>query len=257
LDDLQTERIGTLDQWLPKLHAYSAAMNANSNTCFLPVEQRSIGVPSVEQREIGVPSVDHGTISVPPVNSQPTPILHLPLDGILAKLQKTRPYLLGFARSGPENTSLENQIVREVALRCASKTDRKTLVVHIAISNSKAARFVPLPEYTEQGYTEQGLTMVRWESFGESKQEKLLWNTQLAQLIQYRQEYGLIVLDLGDVQSELLFRMGRLCDGILIQLLDNFSELALKKSMQRIQHEQLKVIGVMSLDRVPADKMEE
>jgi len=78
--------------------------------------------------------------------------------------------------------------------------------------------------------------------------EKLRWNTQLLELLRLRKEYGLILIDLGDAESQAMVRLGRLCDGVVIQMMDQVSPRTMKTVLNTLKMEQLKLLGILSLE---------
>ena len=89
---------------------------------------------------------------------------------------------------------------------------------------------------------------VDWTYFGDSKAETKAWHNQLSALPKWKKEFGLIVFDLGDVRLPTMPRIGRLCDGVVVQLLDAANSRDTIQALKGLQKDRLKILGVWSVE---------
>ena len=192
----------------------------------------------------GVPDVV--TIMPEPREALSPPLVHLPVDEIIASILKTKPYMLGLGTTGFCDHALVERIVSDVALRCGQKTNRNTLVVRLRSGS---------PEHEiaiSKGLVQNGAyAQVHWAGFGDSKEEKRRWNCQLADLLEWKQEFGLILFDLGDAGSPAMSRMGRLCNGVVIQMLATSDARSTIQILKNLQNQRIKIIGAWAIEHLP------
>jgi hypothetical protein len=167
-------------------------------------------------------------------------------------MAKVNPFVLGLGCIGQRDRELLLEIADEIALGCAAKSGRNAVVIRIRQESA--------PEIHRQAEQTAGsetsfpskpkLPYHLWHDFGESKMEKRRWNTQLLELLRLRKEFGLILIDLGDSESQAIIRLGRLCDGVVIQVMDKVSPKTVKTAINNLKQEQLPLLGIMSLECV-------
>lgn len=192
----------------------------------------------------GVPDV----VAIAPEPREPLspPLVQLPVDEIIASILKTKPYLLGLGTTGFCDQSLVERIVSDVALRCGQKTSRNTLVVRLR-SGTPAHEIA-----ISKGLVHDGdYAQVHWAGFGDSQEEKRRWNCQLANLLEWKKEFGLILFDLGDAGSAVMSRMGRLCNGIVIQMHPATDARSTIQVLKNLQNQRIKIIGAWALEHHP------
>ncbi len=165
-------------------------------------------------------------------------ISHLPIDGILKRLHRSKSFVLGIGSIGLSDPSLVRSIVIDLVKRCSSKTDRKALLVTTRQVGSEDAE-VPIESDLYQE--------AAWTFFGESKADTKAWHAQLGALPRWKQEFGLIVVDLGDTSSPQMLRIGRLCDGIGVQLFNSTNSRETIRALASFQKEKLPILGVWSV----------
>jgi hypothetical protein len=192
----------------------------------------------------GVPDVV--SITPEPREALPPQLVQLPVDEIIASILKTKPYLLGLGTTGFCDHALVERIVADVALRCGQKTSRNTLVVRLRSGT---------PEHDiaiSKGLVHDGsFAQIHWSGFGESQEEKRRWNGQLANLLEWKKEFGLILFDLGDAGSPAMSRMGRLCNGIVIQMHPASDARSTIQVLKNLQSQRIKIIGAWALEHHP------
>ena len=255
-----------LAYWLPKLESYRAAIDSDDSI------QASSELPSFDTSESSLPNLDTTSCpelselsvfedaeSIPasemddlpePVSdvsilpmavTRPTPqIVHLPIDGILKRVKSAKSFVLGIATMGEPESDLSRQIVADIVARCCDKTGRNAICVTIRPSG--------FLNTSDLGEPNENFHRVRWSYFGESKTETKAWHLQLAELPKWKKEFGLIVFDLGNLSSPMLPRMGRLCDGIVVQLLDSSNSRATIQALKSLQNDRLKILGAWSVE---------
>jgi hypothetical protein len=172
--------------------------------------------------------------------SKPT-LVHLPIDGVLTFIQKRKPCMLGLGCCGGMDQVLKTTLANELAARLSDKLDRKTLLVHVLDSGSDE---VAKPLASEGKLK---VSHLMWHSFEESKQGKATWNNQLARLVIQKRDYELIVFDLGDASSDTMLRMGRLCDGVLIQFSSKKETRQTIETLKSLKNNQLPILGAWSI----------
>jgi hypothetical protein len=167
-------------------------------------------------------------------------VVHLPIDGILKKLKGLKSFVLGIGTVGKSETQWSRQVVRDTVSRCCEKTGRNAVLVSIRS-----------PEHSKNGETDFQSDMFRevcWTYFGDSKADTKAWHAQLSDLPKWKKEFGLIIFDLGDVRLPTMPRIGRLCDGIVVQLLNAANSRDTIQALKGLQKNRLKILGVWSVE---------
>ncbi len=167
-------------------------------------------------------------------------VLHLPIDGILKKIKGLKPFVLGIGTVGKSETQWSRQVVRDAVNRCCDKTGRNAILVSVRPSGYSDA--------SENASQSHAFREVGWTYFGDSKAETKVWHTQLSELPKWKKEFGLIVFDLGDVRLPTMPRIGRLCDGIVVQLLNAANSRDTIQALKGLQKDRLKILGVWSVE---------
>ena len=250
IDDVSQHDKDRLKEWLPRLAHFHTLMETQPTVVQQNIER--VEVVSPKAPTIVSLSVAQAEATVPLTRANRQQIVHLPLDGLVAKMSKVNPFVLGLGCIGQRDRELLLEIADEIALGCAAKSGRNAVVIRIRQENSQevhrqAEQATPsetsLPSKSKLPY-------YLWHDFGESKMEKRRWNTQLLELLRLRKEYGLILIDLGDSESQAIIRLGRLCDGVVIQVMDQVSPKTVKTAINNFKLEQLPLLGIMSLECV-------
>jgi hypothetical protein len=167
-------------------------------------------------------------------------VLHLPIDGILKKIKGLKPFVLGIGTVGKSEPQWTRQVVRDAVNRCCDKTGRKAILVTVRPSGYS--------DGSVNATTIERIREVSWTYFGDSKVETKAWHSQLADLPKWRKDFGLIVFDLGDVRLPTMPRIGRLCDGIVVQLLNAADSRETIQALKSLQNDRLKILGVWSVE---------
>lgn len=173
------------------------------------------------------------------MNQASSQTIHLPIDGILNRITKTKSFVLGIGTVGNSEASVVRSLVTDIVDRCCGKTQRKAILVTIRPNNS------PRPEEMLQPAS---FRETLWSYMGNSQSETKLWHAQLAELPLWKKDFGLIVLDLGDVRLPMMPRVGRLCDGIVVQMLNPSNARESIQALKMLQKEQLPILGAWSVD---------
>lgn len=183
-------------------------------------------------------------------------IVHLPMDGIVSKMSKVNPFVLGLGCLGKRDPGLLEAIADELAMGCGAKSGRDSVLIRIRQKSqtgegnvtANAKDSTPTPQSAIPQSPVRKLPVHIWHDFGESKMDKLQWNTQLLELLRLRKEFGLILIDLGDAESQAMVRLGRLCDGVVIQMMNHVNPRQAKSAIHHLKQEQLRLLGLLSLD---------
>lgn len=183
--------------------------------------------------------VEERQVATSPVAQPGSQVVHLPIDGILKRIQRSKSFVLGVGTVGDSDPLLVRSVVSELITRCCGKTNRNAILVTVRTPNDiTSADFPSCGLYHE----------ARWSYFDQTKTETRAWHAQLSELPRWKQEFGLIVFDLGDVGFPLMPRIGRLCDGIVVQLLDPSNSRETIQALKRLQKDRLTILGAWSVD---------
>jgi hypothetical protein len=250
IDDVSQHDKDRLKEWLPRLAHFHTLMETQPTVVQQNIER--VEVVSPKSPTIVSLSVAQAEATVPVTRANRQQIVHLPLDGLVAKMSKVNPFVLGLGCIGQRDRELLLEIADEIALGCATKSGRNAVVIRIRQENSQEVhRQAEQATHSETSLPSKSkLPYHMWHDFGESKMEKRRWNTQLLELLRLRKEYGLILIDLGDSESQAIIRLGRLCDGVVIQVMDQVSPKTVKTAINNFKLEQLPLLGIMSLECV-------
>ena len=234
------ESIPSRDRWKSKLDVYRAAL-ANTVAKHIPPEvpnssSESYPVLEAEPLRLAVSDPEHGTDSK----------LHFPIDGIVKQVRRKSPYFLGIGTVDGLNTSVSREVILQFVDQLSQGSKRNTLVIRVRKNAELPANDEPTPCSSH--------SLVDWQGYGESKMEKKVWYAQLASLPSWRHAFGLILLDMGGVESPTFERLGRLCDGLILQLAESANSRPLIQKLKRIQTNHSNIIGVWSVRREPCER---
>jgi hypothetical protein len=101
-----------------------------------------------------------------------------------------------------------------------------------------------------------GITALRWTMGGDPSAPASAWSRQalknLGILPQWREQYPLVILHLGALDSELFSMLGRLCDGIALAAeLGSLSACSLRRLsrvLRRHQSQGCRLLGMWSIE---------
>lgn len=250
IDDVSQHDKDRLKEWLPRLAHFHTLIETEPTVVQQSIERVEEVCPQAPT--IVSLSVAQAEATVPGARANRQQIVHLPLDGLVAKMSKVNPFVLGLGCIGQRDRELLLEIADEIALGCAAKSGRNAVVIRILKENSQDVhRQVEQTASSGTSFSSKSkLPYHLWHDFGETKMEKRRWNTQLLELLRLRKEFGLILIDLGDSESQAIIRLGRLCDGVVIQVMDQVSPKTVKTAINHFKLEQLPLLGIMSLECV-------
>lgn len=270
-----------LNRWLPKLEQYRASLESAADaTPLKPVEALetalSFQTPEAEkatdassdasllaQSLVSDNQVDeaHASVLLPFPTTLPSSdrettvasafsIVHLPVDGILKQIKKSNPYVLGMVTVGnihdtqvSDSIAITHQIVSQLADRLHQKTDRATLVIRVQPKPLVADHLEKRPPTAHSHHF-----ITNWIDFDDSKVEKQKWYSQISDLTTWKQEFGLIVLDLGNAGSPSVGKLGRLCDGVVGQVLGLGKSKSTLRQLKSLNTHRLQLLGVWSME---------
>ena len=186
----------------------------------------------------GLPQLDSTRQDGQTVHPEFVFVEHLPIDGLLKRICRAKSFVLGIGSLGSPEPKLARSIVNELATRCATKSDRRAIVV----SFEEESPLVMEPLLKGSPFDE-----AVWIGYGQSKADTKAWHAQLGDLLRWKQEFGLIVLNFGDANSPQTLRIGRLCDGVGLHLFNSVSSRESIRAMKSLQKESLPIIGAWSV----------
>lgn len=250
IDDVSQHDKDRLKEWLPRLAHFRTLMETEPTVVqqsIERVEEVSSKAPTIVNLSVAQPEA-----TIPAKRANRQHVVHLPLDGLVSKMSKVNPFVLGLGCIGQRDRELLQDIAEEIALGCADKSGRNAVVIRIRQENApEGHRQAEQTMRLETSFpSKPKLPHHLWHDFGESKMEKRRWNTQLLELLRLRKEFGLILIDLGNSESQAIIRLGRLCDGVVIQVMDQVSPKTVKTAINNLKLEQLPLLGIMSLECV-------
>ena len=216
------EQDSYLQRWLPQLEIYRVAMG----------ESPMAVVPAMTNE----PKI---ALRIHPDTQAPSQTVHLPIDGILNRITKAKSFVLGIGTVGNIDASVVRSLVTDIVDRCCGKTQRKAILVTVRPADSTRVEEMHQPAAFREAH---------WTYHCNSKSETKLWHSQLAELPHWKKDFGLIVLDLGDVRLPMMPRVGRLCDGIVVQMLNPSNTRESIQALKSLQKERLPILGAWSVD---------
>jgi hypothetical protein len=143
----------------------------------------------------------------------------VPLDSLVREIKRGRNYTLGLGRATPLSNDLSRSWPGRVANSLHDKTGRRTLLVDTEATDSSesSASSNPMSDAASQDLE---INQIHWPISRDSARSGPGWNAsflkQLGTLPQWKEEYPLIVLHLGFLDSAAFEMLGKLCDGIAL-----------------------------------------
>lgn len=137
----------------------------------------------------------------------------LPLDGLSRLWKRDACYTLGVAYIAPSETMLA-RCSRELALRCAERSGKRTLHLEPPRLHARGSDHDANPGVVAA--VEERFWNCLSDAIDARGTEYRRAMAELAEFPRLKHEYGLIVLSLGDVASQTVARVGKLCDGIVL-----------------------------------------
>jgi len=250
-----TQWLSTLDKYRQAIHSSPGdASNAPFEILAGALQVTNLGREVIEEtasdttmpepaRPIVLSTPSHlsapSHLSTPSQFKRPVSLVeHLPIDGLLKRMHRSKSFVLGIGSIGKADPQLVRSIVNELVTRCSMKTDRKAILVSIVAPGSVVTQS-PL----SNGNYQEAI----WTYYGHAKADTKTWHAQLGALPRWKQEFGLIVLDLGDASAPPMPRIGRLCDGVVLQLFNSNSSRETIRALKSLQSESLPFLGAWSV----------
>jgi hypothetical protein len=168
----------------------------------------------------------------------------IPIDGILPKILKSESFVLGVGSNSTLTHEVWDRLVSSLATNCSVSSGRKSMLIRF---EEKLQADHPSEESSERPSLNVECQVAKWAFPGESKPEKTRWYQQLAHLVHWRQEYGFILLDLGDFRHDKVIRTARICDAVVLQMLQSGDKREAARMLKLVQAERLPLLGVWSL----------
>jgi len=147
------------------------------------------------------------------LNALQRSLVSMPLDGLTRLWKRDTCYTLGVATIAPNESSL-GRCSRDLAVRCAERSGKRTLFLEAPRRNAgdgcQATASVAGLELEERAWNCLSDALdARGMNFRKAMAE-------LAEFPRLKHDYGLIVVNLGDIASQSIARVGKLCDGIVL-----------------------------------------
>ncbi len=161
----------------------------------------------------------------------------VPIDSLIREMKRGRSYTLGLGRATPLSTATSQRWTTRVAHSLYGKTQRSTLLIETEGQNI-AENLKAATDLHEAGYLNKSEGTPTVDTQPETKTEespitKIVWtmnddtappnaslNRQamkaLGALPKWKEQYPLIILHLGALDSIGFAMLGRLCDGIAL-----------------------------------------
>lgn len=137
----------------------------------------------------------------------------MPLDGLTRLWKRDACYTLGVATIAPIESSL-GRCGRDLAVRCADRSGKRTLFLDAPRRSARDGNAAQMPV--------AGLDLEErtWSCLSDAMDARGMdFRRAMAELAEFprlKQDYGLIVVSLGDIGSQSIARVGKLCDGIVL-----------------------------------------
>lgn len=137
----------------------------------------------------------------------------MPLDGLTRLWKRDACYTLGVATIAPSESML-GRCSRDLALRCAERSGKRTLFLEPPRRNARRADQDAL-SVAGSDFNER-----TWDCLSDALDARgtdfRRAMAELAEFSRLKHEYELIVVSLGDIASQSIARVGKLCDGIVL-----------------------------------------
>jgi len=172
-------------------------------------------------------------------NASSSQVLHLPVDGILNRIIKAQSFVLGIGTVGDADPSLVRSVITDTVARCSEKARRNAILITVRPPNDLRS---------DERVENLNFQEARWSYFADANAGTKSWHAQLADLPRWKQEFGLIVFDLGAICLPMMPRIGRLCDGIVVQILDPSNSRETIQALKSLQKNRLTILGVWSVE---------
>ncbi len=172
-------------------------------------------------------------------NASSSQVLHLPVDGILNRISKAQSFVLGIGTVGDADPTLVRSVITGTVARCSEKARRNAILITVRPPNDLCSH-----ERVEN----VNFREARWSYFADANAGTKSWHAQLADLPRWKQEFGLIVFDLGATCLPMMPRIGRLCDGIVVQMLDPSNSRETIQALKSLRKNRLTILGAWSVE---------
>lgn len=176
-----------------------------------------------------------------------TAVTSIPIEGLVRDMKRGRCYTLGLASAYSASDRMPCDWVASVARKCIEKTERTAVLIRTQDTASSSC--TPSADTN----CDSGMACVQWTPWHEplnihSPVGRTI-RSELASLPQWRQQFSLVVLELGDVRGQSFSGLGKLCDGIGLVASPTSSHAIqeLSRSLRRHQADGIRVIGLWTL----------
>lgn len=178
----------------------------------------------------------------------------VPIDSIVREMKRGRNYTLGLGRATPLADEISNLWPSRVACSLHDKTHRSTLLVE----TQPADPLQPADgsESSHESMIDRDLKTVPWSISCDPAPSGPAWNRQslkeLGAFPKWKEQYPLIVLHLGQLDSIAFAMLGRLCDGIALAAdmsrTQGTSLRQLSRSLRHHQAQGCRLLGMWSVE---------
>ncbi|MBU6239914.1 MAG: hypothetical protein KGQ51_19035 [Planctomycetes bacterium] len=137
----------------------------------------------------------------------------VPIDSLIREMKRGRSYTLGLGRATPLSTTTSHRWPTQVAHSLHGKTQRNTLLIETDGTPNQDAQADAKTE-------ESPITKIVWTMNDDTAPPNASLNRQAMKAVgalpKWKEQYPLIILHLGALDSLGFSMLGRLCDGIAL-----------------------------------------
>jgi hypothetical protein len=168
--------------------------------------------------------------------------VEIPVDPLLREMKRGRPYVLGLGRAAELVDGANESWTHRVAQTLQARSGRSTLLIETELSESDHSA-------SESESVHSGVTHAYWPVVNDASRHAF---RELAAFPKWKQQYPLIVLHLGGIESSPFSSLGKLCDGIAIAAEVKHSRARsfrlLSRSLRMHQRNGLRIVGMWSIE---------
>lgn len=169
-------------------------------------------------------------------------LVDVPLDPILRDMKRGRPYVLGLGRATPVPVSESEPWTTRVATALRGRSGRRTLFLETETQEESS--------FKRESYDPaSGVTQAHWPVRFDGNRKVL---RDLAVFPKWKEDFSLIVVHLGAVDSSAFGGLGKLCDGIAIAAdmaqVQRSSLRRLERCLRQHERHGCRIVGMWSIE---------
>ena len=178
----------------------------------------------------------------------------VPIDSLVRDMKRGRSYTLGLGKATPLSNATSRTWANRVAHCLQDKSQRNTLLIETDgdENTSQGAD----NQVIQPATAESSVARVFWGVCSDPKSPKSSWNRQtmkaLSAFPKWKEDYPLIVLHLGALDSDGFAMLGKLCDGIALSAdMSRCHASSLRDLSRNLRHHQAqgcRLLGMWSVE---------